>query len=85
MVKEKKLTSIRLHKNLYSELQKKAKEQNRSVNNFIETALMQSLDFYEPNEETIAAMEEVQEMIKNGTGERIENVREFLEKIRDED
>lgn len=85
MVEEKKLTSIRLGKNLYAELQKKAKSQNRSVNNYIETALMESLNFYEPNDETIEAIEEVQKMIKNGTGESIGNVREFLAQVRDED
>ncbi|MFC6266809.1 ribbon-helix-helix protein, CopG family [Frigoriflavimonas asaccharolytica] len=85
MVQEKKLTSIRLGKNLYAELKKKAKQENRSVNNYIETALMQSLDFYEPNEETIAAMEEVEEMTKNGTGESFTVVRKMLEKLRDED
>ena len=85
MVQEKKLTSIRLGKNLYAELQKKAKSQNRSVNNYIETALIESLNFYEPNDDTIEAIEEVQNMIKNGTGESIGNVREFLAQVRDED
>ena len=85
MVQEKKLTSIRLGKKLYAELQKKAKSQNRSVNNYIETALIESLNFYEPNDDTIEAIEEVQNMIKNGTGESIGNVREFLAQVRDED
>lgn len=79
------MTSIRLGKNLYAELQRKAKEENRSVNNYIETVLMESLNFHEPNEETIAAMEEVQEMIKNGTGEAFTDVRKMMEKLRDED
>ena len=84
MIKEKKLTSIRLSKNLYSELQKKAKEQNRSVNNYIETTLMESLDFYEPNEETIAAMEEVQDMIKNGTGKKYGDVKSIMKDLLNE-
>ncbi|UOE40968.1 toxin-antitoxin system HicB family antitoxin [Chryseobacterium suipulveris] len=84
MIKEKKLTSIRIDKNLYLRLQMAAKRENRSLNNFIETALYESVS-YEPNEETIAAMEEVQEMIKNGTGKPIKNIREFLEMMRDED
>lgn len=84
MIKEKKLTSIRLSSNLYSHLQKMAKAENRSVNNYIETSLIQSSDFFEPNEETIAAMEEVQEMIKNGTGKAYSNVDELLKDLQDE-
>ncbi|MDQ0475939.1 hypothetical protein [Chryseobacterium sp. MDT2-18] len=64
MIKEKKLTSIRLSKNLYAHLQKKAKEENRSVNNYIETLLFESSEYFEPNEETVAAIEETGEMIK---------------------
>ena len=84
MIKEKKLTSIRIDKNLYLRLQMAAKRENRSLNNFIDTALYESVS-YEPNDESIAAMEEVQEMIKNGTGKPIKNIREFLEMMRDED
>ena len=84
MIQEKKLTSIRLGKNLYAELQKKAKAENRSVNNYIETTLMESLNFYEPNEETIAAMEEVQEMRKNGTGKSYDNIDELMKDLLDE-
>ncbi|QBO57725.1 toxin-antitoxin system HicB family antitoxin [Chryseobacterium salivictor] len=50
MIKEKKLTSIRLSKNLYAHLQNKAKEENRSVNNYIETLLFESSEYFEPNE-----------------------------------
>ena len=84
MIQEKKLTSIRLGKNLYAELQRKAKSENRSVNNYIETTLMESLNFYEPNEETIAAMEEVQEMTKNGTGKSYDNINELMKDLLDE-
>ena len=84
MIQEKKLTSIRLGKNLYAELQRKAKSENRSVNNYIETTLMESLNFYEPNEETIAAMEEVQEMTKNGTGKSYDNIDELMKDLLDE-
>lgn len=84
MLADKKLTSIRLSRSLYSQLQKEAKKQNRSVNNYIETLLLDSIEKV-PNEETIEAINEVQEMIKNGTGKPIKNIREFLEQIRDED
>ncbi|WHF50807.1 hypothetical protein QGN23_10225 [Chryseobacterium gotjawalense] len=87
MIKEKKLTSIRLSKNLYAHLQKKAKEENRSVNNYIETLLFESSEYFEPNEDTVAAIEEVQEMIKNKSKdfEVISDVRQFLEELRDEE
>ncbi len=84
MIKEKKLTSIRLNSDLYERLQKEAKKENRSLNNFIETALYQTV-YREPNAETLAAMEEVQEMIKNGTGTPITDVRTLFEKLTDED
>jgi hypothetical protein len=84
MVQEKKLTSIRLGKGLYAELQKKAKAENRSVNNYIETALIESLHFYEPNDETIAAVEESRAMIKNGTGKAYSNVDGLIKDLLDE-
>ncbi|MDR2206448.1 MAG: hypothetical protein LBE36_09900 [Flavobacteriaceae bacterium] len=84
MVKEKKLTSIRLSKKLYVHLQKQAEKQNRSINNYIETLLYENSDYYEPNEETIEAMNEVQEMIKNGTGKAYNNVNELIKDLTDE-
>lgn len=84
MVQEKKLTSIRLEKGLYAELQRKAKEENRSVNNYIETALIKSLEYYEPNEETIAAVEEAREMIKTGTGKAYNSVEDLMKDLLDE-
>lgn len=61
--KDKKLTSIRLNKNLYKHLQEKAKAENRSLNNYIETLLWDSSEFRMPNAETLAAMQEVQDHI----------------------
>ena len=84
MIKEKKLTSIRLDKNLYLHLQKKAKKENRSINNYIETLLFENSDYYEPNEETLAAMKETEEMIKNGTGKSYNNVDDLLKDLLDE-
>ncbi len=59
--KDKKLTSIRLNKNLYKHLQQKAKEENRSVNNYIETLLFEASEYEVPNAETLAAMKEIQD------------------------
>jgi hypothetical protein len=83
--KDKKLTSIRLNKNLYKHLQEKAKEENRSLNNYIETLLWDSSNFRAPNDDTLAAMKEVQDHVdgkiflegkKDG-----ESVKEYLKRI----
>jgi hypothetical protein len=84
MIKKKKLTSIRINSSLYQHLQEKAKKENRSLNNYIETLLYENSDFYEPNEETLEAMKEVQEMIKNGTGKAYTNVDELVKDLMDE-
>jgi hypothetical protein len=49
---KKKATSLRLNSNLYDYIEKMAKEENRSLNNFIETTLFDALEFREPNENT---------------------------------
>lgn len=54
----KKATSLRIDAKLYSYIEKLAKKENRSVNNFIETVLADATNFYEPNEETKKAIEE---------------------------
>lgn len=84
MIKEKKLTSIRINNGLYQHLQEKAKKENRSLNNYIETLLYENSDYHEPNEETLEAMKEVQEMIKNGTGKAYTNVDELVKDLMDE-
>ncbi|MFT4204776.1 MAG: hypothetical protein QM610_12795 [Chitinophagaceae bacterium] len=58
-VATKKITSLRLNADLYSEIEILAKAENRSVNNFIETELAKVVEFHTPNEETLKAMEEV--------------------------
>lgn len=80
MIQEKKLTSIRLNRELYKALQKRAKEENRSVNNFIETTLFEVL-YREPNEETLSAMDEA--INHPEKLEQITNIDAFLEKVRD--
>ena len=54
----KKSTSLRLDKELYNYIEKLAKKENRSVNNFIETVLADATHFHEPNAETKKAIEE---------------------------
>lgn len=53
----RKQTSFRLREDLLQVLQEKAKKANRSLNNFVESTLMDAM-YSEPNEETIAAIEE---------------------------
>lgn len=55
---KKKSTSLRLNSNLYAYIEKLAKKENRSLNNFIETTLFDALEYREPNEKTKLAMEE---------------------------
>ncbi|MDE6311760.1 MAG: ribbon-helix-helix domain-containing protein [Muribaculaceae bacterium] len=57
----KKAQSFRLPVQLIERLKEMAKRQNRSLNNFVECALL-DLAFSEPNADTIAAIEEA----KNG-------------------
>ena len=50
-------TAFRLNKDLIRRLKVKAKKENRSLNNYVETVLM-DIAYNEPNDETIAAIEE---------------------------
>lgn len=54
---EKKAQSFRLPVELIEKLKKLARKQNRSLNNFVECALL-DLAYTEPNEETLAAITE---------------------------
>lgn len=51
-------TAFRFDKELIRRLKLKAKKENRSLNNYVETILMDVV-YDEPNEETIAAINEV--------------------------
>lgn len=53
----KKNQSFRLPIDLIERLKLMAKKQNRSLNNFVETLLLDAA-YHEPNAETIAAIEE---------------------------
>ena len=57
---EKKAQSFRLPVVLIEKLKKMARKQNRSLNNFVECALL-DIAFNEPNEETLAAINEAEE------------------------
>lgn len=55
----KKNQSFRLSVDLIDRLKLLAKRQNRSLNNYVETLLLDAA-YHEPNAETIAAMKEVE-------------------------
>lgn len=53
----RKLTAFRLQTDLIDRLKKKAKLENRSLNNYVENILMQSA-YSVPNQTTLAAINE---------------------------
>lgn len=55
----KKNQSFRLSVDLIERLKLMAKRQNRSLNNFVETLLLDAA-YHQPNAETVAAMKEAQ-------------------------
>ncbi len=55
----KKNQSFRLSVDLIERLKKLAKRQNRSLNNYVETVLLDAA-YHEPNATTLAAMKEVE-------------------------
>lgn len=58
--------SFRLRTDLLNLLKKRAKASNRSLNNYVESALMEYL-FNEPNKDTREAVEEIKEGRSAGT------------------
>lgn len=75
----RKQTSIRLREDLLRVLQEEAPKANRSLNNFIESTLMDAM-FSEPNEETIAAIKEARTTKKEKTFDSVESLMEELRK-----
>jgi hypothetical protein len=57
----KKSTAFRLDKSLIDKLKAEAKKTNRSLNNYVECILMDNV-YNEPNEITLAAMNESGEL-----------------------
>ena len=55
----KKNQSFRLSVELIERLKQLAKRQNRSLNNYVETVLL-DVAYHEPNAETLAAMKEAE-------------------------
>jgi len=57
-IEAKKNASIRIRKGLYERVRERAKEENRSVSNFLETLIREAVESREPNEETKAALDQ---------------------------
>lgn len=55
--KDRKITAFRLRTSLLERLKLDAKRQNRSLNNYVESLLMEAT-YRKPNTETMAAIEE---------------------------
>ena len=60
MALDRKQTAFRLRKDLLERLKIEARKENRSLNNYVESVLLDAV-YREPNEETLAAMEEAKE------------------------
>ena len=57
---DRKQTAFRLRKDLLERLKIEARKENRSLNNYVESVLMDAV-YRTPNEETLAAMKEAKE------------------------
>ncbi len=55
--KERRLTAFRLRVDLVERLKQEARRENRSLNNYVETILMDAA-YCQPNAETLEAIEE---------------------------
>ena len=60
MAIDRKQTAFRLRKDLLDRLKIEARKENRSLNNYVESVLLDAV-YREPNDETIAAMKEAKE------------------------
>ena len=60
IVIERKQTAFRLSTNLLNKLREAAERENRSLNNYVESVLMDAV-FSNPNKLTLAAMKEARE------------------------
>lgn len=75
----RKQTSFRLREDLLQLLREQAKKANRSLNNFVESTLMDAM-YSEPNEETIAAIKEARAAKNKETFDSVESLIEELTK-----
>ena len=72
-------TAFRLSSELLRRLKIEARKQNRSLNNYVESVLMDAV-YRVPNRETLAAMEEAREE-KNLETINLENLEGFIDSL----
>lgn len=72
-------TAFRLSNELLRRLKIEARKQNRSLNNYVESVLMDAV-YRVPNRETLAAMEEAREE-KNLEIINLENLEGFIDSL----
>ncbi len=77
---DRKQTAFRLRTDLLDRLKVAAKKENRSLNNFVESVLLDAV-YREPNEETLTAMKEAKE---NGNLETLDldNFEKYVESLK---
>jgi len=78
---ERKQTAFRLRKDLLEKLKIDAAKENRSVNNYVESLLLDAV-YRDPNEETIEAMKEVMSGKFGGTLD-LSNFDSFMKSVND--
>lgn len=76
---ERKQTSFRLNTDLINRLRLAAKKENRSLNNFVESALM-DIVYNEPNTVTLDAIEEARNSDSKETFDSVEQLMKELMK-----
>ena len=77
---DRKQTAFRLRTDLLDRLKVAAKKENRSLNNYVESVLLDAV-YREPNEETLTAMKEAKE---NGNLETLDldNFEKYVESLK---
>lgn len=77
---DRKQTAFRLRTDLLDRLKVAAKKENRGLNNFVESVLLDAV-YREPNEETLTAMKDAKE---NGNLETLDldNFEKYVESLK---
>ena len=77
---DRKQTAFRLRTDLLDRLKVAAKKENRSLNNFVESVLLDAV-YREPNEETLTAIKDAKE---NGNLETLDldNFEKYVESLK---
>ena len=77
---DRKQTAFRLRTDLLDRLKVAAKKENRSLNNYVESVLLDAV-FREPNDETLAAMKDAKEN-RNLETLDLDNFENFVESLK---